>query len=732
MATSPLSEPQPEDDELDLAEIMSQVLARKWLIIFLIAVAAALGAFIGQLEPNRYRASALVQIEERSSGVPLPEELIGKMFGQNAEASSFDTQVHIIRSRLILEPVVADLDLTTRVLPVRVPVIGDFLARRDVPAALSSIFHESYQRTGENLSVTNVVVDDSMIGATFTLTVQDENRVVVVAPSGETVAGPPGEVLEIPGVIRLTVSELAAPAGRQYHLFQEHMRHSVARVRGGLSVQERGRTGIVDFHYSSPEPALSRQVVNAVVASYQAQNLNRRSAEIDQSIAFIEEQIPAIRRDLEVANARLAAYRQEQGDFELSLGTQELLNQVVQIQSRLEELNFEEEQIAQQFTQNHPDYQRLLAERARLEDRLNDLRADLDEIPEAEQELARLQERVIASQELERKLTARVEQLEILRASTVGNIRVLEPAEEARLVGPSRTQPALLGLVIGLVGAVGLVLLLNFLRRGIEDARDIEPLGVAVLGSITKVARLQGKSARDPEYKIASLDPSNVAVESLRGLRTGLQFSLSLQNAKTVMVTSCSPADGKSFVSTNLAIVSAAAGARVLLVDADLRRGRLGRAFNVTRTQPGLTRTLTQESTLEDSIFLDQETGVEFMSTGGYPPNPAELLSARVFDELIATLAERYDLVIFDAPPVLAVSDPLVIGQKVDATLMVVRHLVTTKAELQNALKSLASVSIKPSGVVLNAYDASRSRYGRYGSKYGAHYGAYSYKYDSK
>ena len=174
-----------------------------------------------------------------------------------------------------------------------------------------------------------------------------------------------------------------------------------------------------------------------MVDSYREQNLQRRSAEIDQSITFIEGKIPDIRRDLKDATAALADYREQQENLELSLGTQDLLDQLVQIQSRLEELEFREQQLAQRLTPNHPDYQNLLAERARLETRLEQMRADLQDVPAAEQELARLQERVVSARELERQLTARAEQLRVLKASTVGNIRILEPAEVARLTGPT-------------------------------------------------------------------------------------------------------------------------------------------------------------------------------------------------------------------------------------------------------------------------------------------------------
>jgi tyrosine-protein kinase Etk/Wzc len=193
------------------------------------------------------------------------------------------------------------------------------------------------------------------------------------------------------------------------------------------------------------------------------------------------------------------------------------------------------------------------------------------------------------------------------------------------------------------------------------------------------------------------------------------------------MITSCAPSDGKSFVALNLAMVNAQLGTRVLLIDADMRRGKLGRNFGITRRDNGLAQVLVGECDIAAAVHHDTETGLDFLGTGGLPPNPAELLETSAFSDLLSVLSERYDLVIVDAPPVLAVSDAAIIGQKTDIVLMVIRHLVTARPELQSALKSLENVGITPAGAIINQYDMKKSRYGQHGY----HYGAYSYKYKS-
>lgn len=727
-----ISETDGNDGDLDLSDLLGQFLARKWLIIALALLGGTIGLLIGQLGPNNYRAISVVQIEKRSSGVVLPEELIGNLLsGDQARGSSFETEIHVIRSRLILGPVVEELGVNARVEPIRAPIIGDLLARRSIPL-LGPLLSDAYQRPGESISLNQLRVSEDLIGAPISLRVTGVDSFEITAPNSTTVTGRVGTLVTLGDDIQLQVTALNAAEGREYKVFAVPFRHSVARLRNGLSVSERRSTGIVDFSFTSANPDFSVVAANTVVESYRQQNLQRRSAEIDQSIDFIETKIPEVRLEAAVASTELATYRETQANLELSLGTQELLDQLVQVQTRLEELAFQEQQLGQRLTPNHPDYQALLAERTRLQSRGDNLRADLQDVPAAEQEFARLQERVVSARELERQLVARAEQLRVLRASAVGNIRVLEPAEVARLIGPNRRTPAFTGLFGGLAFGILLVFGLNFLRRGIEDPREVEELGLSVLGSVNKVPKLTGARNGIPAYALVRHEPSNVAVEAFRGLRTGMRFTLAARNAKTLMITSCAPADGKSFVSLNLAMINATLGTRVLLIDADMRRGKLGRNFGVTSKQAGLAQVLVGEAELQAAIHTDSKTGLDFIGTGSRPPNPAELLESSSFSDLLSVLSETYDLIIVDAPPILAVTDAAIIGQKTDITLMLVRHLVTTKPQLQSALKGLKLAGITPAGAIINQYDMNKSRYGQYSTSYGYHYGAYNYNYSTE
>lgn len=717
------------DSEISLGDLLAQLLARKWWIVTAALLGGLIGAINGQLPPNEFRSDAVVQIERRSSGVELPSELIGTLLRDGEGGSGMSTEVHLIRSRLILQPVVEELALDVRVDPVKAPFIGDLLARRSLPI-VQDFIPAGFARAGDVMRVSLLDVPETAGYSRMRVVVEDVDRVTVHLPDGQQITGAWAEPLRLPGGGALEISELRAAPGREFTVRRLEMRNIVRQVSSGLEIRERGSSGIVDFAFHGNDEQDAVRILNAVIDAYQEHNLRRRAAQIDRSLEFIEEQLPELRAELREARAALEEYRQGRDISELSRSTQQVLSQAGEVEARIEAIGFQREQMLERLTENHPDYIALRVEENRLRTRLAELRELLTEVPESEQELALLTARVERPRQLEVQLMNRVEQLRIMRASTVGNIFVLEEAEIARLHGPDRRTPVIIGFVIGAFLSFMGVFGVNYMRRGIEDARELEELGLSLFSIVNAAPDLRGAQASDPAYGIALHEPRDPVVESLRGLRTGLRFSLAAASSKSLMITSCAPGDGKSLVSLNLGIVSSQASARVLLIDADLRRGRLRQFFGLDRKAKGLSDLLSGAASLDEAIHTSPETCLDFISNGAFPPNPAELLASDAMPQLLQHLNDVYDLIIVDAPPVLAVSDAGIIGQYTGMSLLIVRHLVTSKPEIESVQKTLANSGVQLSGCVLNQFDQSASRYGAYGNKYGYYYGGYRYKYD--
>lgn len=719
-----------DESEISIGDLLAQVLARKWVVVATTILGVAGGLFMGQLPPDEYRASALVNIEQRGPASALPDALSGRGL-VDGPSTRIDAEAHIIQSRFVLGPVVRELNLDWRLEPDRFPIIGHVAERRAWPTIPEYIVPR-YARYGDDVRLDLLEVDSPLINRRAQLRITGENTFEAWLPDGPRVAGQVGEIVTLASGFRFRITRLNAPRGRSFSLWRMPINNAIGQLRSGLDIRERrpANSGIVDFHFRSQDRDLARRAANAVVLSYQEQTLNRRSAEIDRSLEFIETNLAEVRQNTARATEQLNEFRQQSQAVALTSTSQELLNRIVGIEAELEELAFREEQMARRLTPNHPEYRAMLDQRARLESRLEEMREEATALPPIEQELLQLTQTLERSIEFERQLIARREQLSIVRASAISNVHMLEEADTARLTGPNRTQPILIGLFLGLSLGIGGILSINFLRRGIDDSRTIEELGLPLFATINRVPELRSGGADSELYGLARTAPGDIVVESLRGLRTGLQFSLATAPRKSLMITSPAPSLGKSFICMNLGIVAAQSGAQVLLIDADMRKGKLRRQFDIGRDHPGLSELLSRRCGIEDAPYNDPNVeGLDFISAGKYPPSPADLLNSAVFDKLMEEAAAAYDLVIVDSPPVLAVTDPAIIGQKTGMSLLVVKHLETTRAEVVSSMKLLNTSGVKLSGAILNQFDAKASRYGQYGHKYG-YYGGYKYGYE--
>ena len=225
---------------------------------------------------------------------------------------------------------------------------------------------------------------------------------------------------------------------------------------------------------------------------------------------------------------------------------------------------------------------------------------------------------------------------------------------------------------------------------------------------------------------MAQTRPDDLVVEALRSLRTSLHFGMLDASTNTILFTSAAPGAGKSFTAVNLAAVAAQAGQKVCLVDADLRKGYLRRFFDREKGAAGLAEFLAREKTLDEVLIQGPIPGLSVITSGRFPPNPSELLMRPEFEALLNTLNDRFDLIIVDSPPALAVTDPVVIGRYTGATIVVARHLETMVGELEAVRRTFETAGCKLTGAILNGYKITE------GSSYGGQYQYYNYRYSYK
>lgn len=306
------------------------------------------------------------------------------------------------------------------------------------------------------------------------------------------------------------------------------------------------------------------------------------------------------------------------------------------------------------------------------------------------------------------------------------NISTLEVAKAPNIdlpAKPVRLQVLAVSLAMGLMAGLGAALLLDWMDHRIRSAAEVENLlGLPILGA---VPHMLGKRSAIERGQEIHLYPKSEVAESYRTIRTGIRFGITDASSKTLLVTSPSPGDGKTTVASNLAIAIAQTGKRVLLMDADCRRPMIQRIYAL-KEETGLSSVLVGESELAASIQKSSIDNLEILPCGPLPPNPAEMLNSEAFTSLLRELANQYDQIVVDSPPVAPVTDARILAAACDATVLVIRAEKTSRRVAEHARDALASVGAGLLGVVVN--DAPRSRseasgYGHYSYSYGYGYG---------
>ena len=308
--------------------------------------------------------------------------------------------------------------------------------------------------------------------------------------------------------------------------------------------------------------------------------------------------------------------------------------------------------------------------------------------------------------ELYTNLLNSAQALRVMKAGQVGNVRVVDFAEAAdHPVRPKRVLVILLGGGIGFAIGVVVALMRRALFGGVERADQIEEaLGVPVFAVVPRSEqqlRLQQNvsARRGGQHVLAALSPGDVAVEGVRGLRTTLQIALGDARNNVVMLTGSRPDAGKSFLSVNLATLVASSGKRVLLIDGDMRRGDIHSHFGIPH-QPGLSQVLCgadPNSAIQYAVLPN----LDVLPKGTLPGHPSELLMNDRFKALLDEMRTRYDLVLIDTPPVLAVTDSTLIGKLAGTTLLVIRHGRHSIDEIAEAVKRLRNGGVPLKGVLL-------------------------------
>ncbi|AEX20715.1 polysaccharide biosynthesis tyrosine autokinase [Vibrio sp. EJY3] len=702
---------------VDFGKLFGILLDAKWTILFTTFLFAIGGVAVALLSTPIYKADALLQIESKNSGGV--GSLVGDMGELFSQESSASTEIEIIKSRMILGDTADKFNLTTVVTPDYFPVIGKGLAR---------ISGEVNQ-----ITLSRYVIPDFAKGSTHRLVVVDtEKQTYQLLRDNEQVVleGEAGKLAKNNGY-ELFITAIHAKTGQEFNIGKRSRMNAIGWLMGSLSISERGRqTGILQLSFVGENRTQITNILNHISQTYFLQNVERQSAEAEKSLVFLKNQLPDIKSSLTAAEDALNQYRQANDSIDLGLEAKSTLSVLVELEAQLNELTFKESEISQRFTKDHPAYKSLLDKRATLLNEKERLNKQIQKLPKTQREVLRMTRDVEVNQQIYIQLLNKVQELSIIKAGTVGNVRILDTAQAyAAPVKPKKSSIVILATLLGGIISVSFALLKAALHKGVESPDEIEAIGLAVYASVPKSVlqleianKVKRKKQNKEQLLLAEVNPADLSVEALRGLRTSLHFAMMEAKNNVLMISGPAPNIGKSFISTNFAAVTAKTGQKVLLIDADMRKGHLQHSFGVSADN-GLSDLLSGRIDTNQAVKSSQVENLDVITRGQLPPNPSELLMHPRLKELVEWASQNYDLVIIDTPPVLAVTDPSIVGAFAGTTLMVARFGQNTAKEIDVARSRFQQSGIEVKGVIFNAIEKKAS------SSYG--YGYYNYEYSS-
>ncbi|MBJ9494610.1 polysaccharide biosynthesis tyrosine autokinase [Acinetobacter baumannii] len=715
------------EDTIDLKELFFSLIAQWKLIALCVILSVVCALLYLRVTPDTYSVDALVQVED-SKGASAA--LLGDLSQMIEQKSPAQAEIEILKSRLVLGSVIKDLHLNIQVSSTENTFTHRLLSDTDYKteyAKKSVLFKDGLKSFDiRQFEIPAYYLDKNLLldfdKQSLRLTDPDTEEVILTVPLNQanSVTGPYG----LWKVAIFTKDQFDST----YNIKKLSLPLAIKSISSDYSVEEKGKlTGILGLSYQGQDQEHITKVLNAILATYSAQNIERRSAESAQTLKFLDEQLPDLKKQLDDAERQFNKFRQQYNTVDVTKESELYLTQSITLETKKAELEQKQAEMAAKYTAEHPAMREINGQLAAINKQIGELNSTLKQLPDVQRQYLQLYREVEVKTQLYTALLNSYQQLRIAKAGEIGNVRIVDTAiEPVQPIKPKKLLVLILSVFVG--GFIGtlIALLRNMLRTGIKDSGQIEneldlPVYATVPRSPIQESRIKILKKKKSIPILAVKNSDDFAIESLRSIRTAIHFALANAKNNIIMIAGPSPEVGKSFISTNLATIFAQGDKRVLLIDADMRRGYMHKYFDVD-VKPGLSELLSGQADLQKVLHKTQVTNLDVITRGKSPTNPSEILSSNQFKELLEQLQSQYDHIIIDTPPVLAVTDGIIISQYTGVNLIVARYAKSQMKELELTVNRFEQAGVKVNGFILNDIQRASAGYG-----YGYNY-AYAYK----
>ncbi|WP_150539259.1 polysaccharide biosynthesis tyrosine autokinase [Actinobacillus vicugnae] len=688
-----------KNDEIDLMRFINVLLDNKYLILLCTIIFAALGLSYSILSTPVYTANAVVQVDEKKSGNILKELSDG--FTQE---SSSNTEIQVIKSRLVLAKTVEDLNLTTEVKPVRaIPFISKGLD--NLAGYTPDIFVAEFVPENENLE--ELVLEVGVNKGEYRLYQKDGDTLILEGLVNRSYVN---------DQLKFKVSILHGNAGQRFQLKKIPELAAIERLQQRLNINEKGKeTGVIEIAIRGENQRDIKNIIKSVSESYVQQNAHKNAAEASRSLALLQNRLPEVREKLIEAENSLNKYKEENSSIDLDLEAKSYLDRLVRIDADLNALTIKEGEIAQKYTKRHPTYVALLNQKKSLRDEKAKINKEMENLPATQRDMVSLNRELEVDQQIYMQLSNKLQELDVVRAGAVGNARILDVAQV--LPNPSALSKGVSTLLSGFFGFVlGMIfsLLKALFNRTIQSTAIAKKFNLTAYSSVPNSQKQpnfsfdkfkQGYFTKNNTKLLSESAPADPAIEAIRSLRADIHFAMQQADNNVLMVSSASYDTGNTFIATNLANIVAKADKKVLLIDVDTRYSYLNKMFDAENNN-GIGEVLSQNLAFESAVAPAANAHFDVLTKGKISENLSELLLGERFQQLLSWANANYEFVIIDTPPVLSSSDAAIIGRFAGTTILVARFGETTNQELEATLQHFERTGVKLNGFVLNCAKA--------------------------
>ncbi|MGE2529799.1 GNVR domain-containing protein [Klebsiella pneumoniae] len=582
-----------EANELELGRIVGELIDCRKLIIGITTGFTVIAVLYALMATPIYQANALIQVEQKQGNAILSS--LSQMLPDGQLQSA--PEISLLQSRMILGKTVDDLNLQTQVEKEYFPIIGKGISR-------------ILNNKNESIKIDKLYIErkEDSTDPEIIITIKDDKHFTVEG-DGFKVDGIKGEMLD-KDKLRILITEINAEPGASFEVKYLSRLKAINNLLEAFNVSDQGKdTGMLGLTLTGTDPNLISKTLNSIANNYLEQNVERQAAQDAKSLDFLNQQLPKVRADLDIAEDKLNSYRKEKDSVDLSMEAKSVLDQIVNVDNQLNELTFREAEISQLYTKEHPTYKALIEKRQTLQQEKTKLNKRVSGMPSTQQEVLRLSRDVESGRAVYLQLLNRQQELSIAKSSAIGNVRIVDDSiTDPKPIKPKKILICIIGFILGLFFSVALIMLRFLLRRGIESPEQLEEMGINVYASIPvsewllKASDKRKRKNNESDKLLAVENPTDLAVEAIRSLRTSLHFAMLEAKNNVLMISGASPNAGKTFVSTNLAATISLANKSVLFIDADLRKGYVHKMLG-NEGKSGLSDILSGQANVEETII---------------------------------------------------------------------------------------------------------------------------------